>query len=411
MRPAENSSIIKVIPSGEAGNRERKTGCEAMRRLNIQKAVSLALAVILSLAVLAGCGAEDKLDALVRENREGPYDDAFHTLDPETVMVTVGEAEITWQALFHWIYYSTVEYERRNGEIEDWRATTASGVTVADQVLANALSYALEYAYMEAGARGMGLGISQKLEETARQEMQSDAADYESYDAFLEAIAEEYSTEEYYLYTKEMAGLYSTIYYAIYGENGSYLADQDVLDYIRDDGYLMCKSIQFSSLDPETGEMLSQEDLDLKRSDAEWIIAQLAECKTKEELELRFDELARQFTEDSSNNNDENGYLFQPGDLPNEIVSAVQGLEMYEVSEVVETDSAIYVLLRIPINPDVAPLSISYYSQSADSKYSLRYQVSVQMYNKMVSGWSQQYPAIFSPEYEALDLAAIMSGE
>ena len=241
--------------------------------------------------------------------------------------------------------------------------------------------------------------------------MQSDAADYESYDAFLEAIAEEYSTEEYYLYTKEMAGLYSTIYYAIYGENGSYLADQDVLDYIRDDGYLMCKSIQFSSLDPETGEMLSQYDLDLKRIYAEWIIAQLAECKTKVELELRFDELARQFTEDSSNNNDENGYLFQPGDLPNEIVSAVQGLEMYEVSEVVETDSAIYVLLRIPINPDVAPLSISYYSQSADSKYSLRYQVSVQMYNKMVSGWSQQYPAIFSPEYEALDLAAIMSGE
>ena len=383
-----------------------------MRRLNIQKAVSLALAVILSLAVLAGCGAEDKLDALVRENRVGPYDDAFHTLDPETVMVTVGEAEITWQALFHWIYYSTVEYERRNGEIEDWRAAAASGRTVAEEIQANALSYALEFAYMEAGARGMGLDISQKLEESARREMEADAANYESYDEFLEAIAAEYSTEEYYLYTKEIAGLYSTIYYAIYGENGSYLADQDVLDYIQDEGYLMCKTIQFAKLDPETGETLPEEELEKKRSDAVWILAQLDECKNREELEIRFDELARQFTEDSGYSNNQDGYLFQPGDLPDQIITAVQGLEMYEyTSELVETDGVMYIILRIPINPDVAPLSISYYSQSADSKYSLRYQVSVQMYNKMVSGWSREYPAVFSQEYQDLDLAAIMSGE
>ena len=383
-----------------------------MRQYRIQKAVSLALAVILALAVLAGCGAEDKLDALIMENRVGPYDDAFHTLEPDTVMVTVGEAEITWQALFHWIYYSTVEYERRNGEIEDWRAATASGKTVADEIQATALSYALEYAYMEAGARGMGLEISKKLEDSARREMEADAATYESYDAFLEAIAAEYSTEEYYLYTKEMAGLYSTIYYAIYGENGSYLADQDVLDYIRDDGYLMCKTIQFARLDPETGEPLSEEELERKRSDAEWILAQLAECGSTEELELRFDELARQFTEDSGYSNNQDGYLFQPGDLPEQIITAVQGLEMYEyTTELVETDGVMYLILRIPINPDVAPLAISFYSQSADSKYTLRYQVSVQMYNEMVSGWSQQYPAVFSDAYASLDLAAIMSGE
>ena len=383
-----------------------------MRQMNMQKAVSLILAVVLALAVLAGCGADEKLDELIRENRVGPYDDAFHTLEPDTVMVTVGEAQITWQALFHWIYYSTVEYERRNGEIEDWRAAAASGRTVAEEIQANALSYALEFAYMEAGARGMGLDISQKLEESARREMEADAANYESYDEFLEAIAAEYSTEEYYLYTKEIAGLYSTIYYAIYGENGSYLADQDVLDYIQDEGYLMCKTIQFAKLDPETGETLTEEELEKKRSDAVWILAQLDECKNREELEIRFDELARQFTEDSGYSNNQDGYLFQPGDLPDQIITAVQGLEMYEyTSELVETDGVMYIILRIPINPDVAPLSISYYSQSADSKYSLRYQVSVQMYNKMVSGWSREYPAVFSQEYQDLDLAAIMSGE
>ena len=383
-----------------------------MRQMNMQKAVSLILAVVLALAVLAGCGADEKLDELIRENRVGPYDDAFHTLEPDTVMVTVGEAQITWQALFHWIYYSTVEYERRNGEIEDWRAAAASGRTVAEEIQANALSYALEFAYMEAGARGMGLDISQKLEESARREMEADAANYESYDEFLEAIAAEYSTEEYYLYTKEIAGLYSTIYYAIYGENGSYLADQDVLDYIQDEGYLMCKTIQFAKLDPETGETLPEEELEKKRSDAVWILAQLDECKNREELEIRFDELARQFTEDSGYSNNQDGYLFQPGDLPDQIITAVQGLEMYEyTSELVETDGVMYIILRIPINPDVAPLSISYYSQSADSKYSLRYQVSVQMYNKMVSGWSREYPAVFSQEYQDLDLAAIMSGE
>ncbi len=382
-----------------------------MRQMNMQKAVSLTLALVLALAVLAGCGADEKLDALVRENRVGPYDDAFRTLEPDTVMVTVGEAQITWQALFHWIYYSTVEYERRNGEIEDWRAVTDSGHTVAEQIQANALSYALEFAYMEAGARGMGLEISQKLEESARREMEADAANYESYDAFLEAIAAEYSTEEYYLYTKEMAGLYSTIYYAMYGENGSYLADQDVLDYVKDDGYLMCKTIQFAKLDPETGEPISEEELEQKRSDAEWVLAQLGECKGREELELRFDELARQFTEDSSYSNNQDGYLFQPGDLPEQIISAVQGLEMYEyTTEIVETDGVMYLILRIPINPDAAPLSISYYSQSADSKYSLRYQVSVQMYNELISGWSQEYPAVFSQEYSDLDLAAIMGG-
>ena len=108
---------------------------------SIQKAVSLILAVVLALAVLAGCGADEKLDELIRENRVGPYDDAFHTLEPDTVMVTVGEAQITWQALFHWIYYSTVEYERRNGEIEDWRAAAASrarSVSLSEQKLTSA---------------------------------------------------------------------------------------------------------------------------------------------------------------------------------------------------------------------------------------------------------------------------------
>ena len=63
---------------------------------------------------------------------------------------------------------------------------------------------------------------------------------------------------------------------------------------------------------------------------------------------------------------------------------------------------------NLPVSVDVVPLSQAQYIDYG-YYYTLRYLASVEMYNEIVVGWTTQFPAQFSAEYEALDLAELLS--
>jgi len=372
------------------------------------KGIALVLAVVLSAALLAGCG---DLDALQRQyQQKHPYQKAFETLEPETVMFTVGAAEVTWQELFHWIFYNATQYEAENGDITDWNMQLETGKTVAEHILDRAVSNCLEYAYVEAAAAGMGLSVNANMREAAQDQVLADAAEYENYDAFVQAVEAEYSTEEYYLYTKLMSAMYSAIYYQLYGSGGEFLPEQEILDYTADDGYMMTKIIRMYFFDPETGAERTEEEREEMYTQCQWIVEQLGQCTTDEEVEARFTELMLENTEDTGVEAFPNGYLFQERDLNQVFVSAVKELELYEYTDVLVSDDSYAVMLRIPINVDVVPLANAQYFDYGYT-YSLRYLVSVDMYNDTVRSWTEKFPAEFAPEYEALDLAALLTKE
>ena len=372
----------------------------------VKKIIAFLLAAALSLTALSGCG---DLDSLQRQyQQKHPYEEAFETFAPETVMVTVGEAEITWQALFHWIFFNTTEYEKDNGDITDWNQTLETGKTVAEHILTLALSNCLEYAYVEAAMLDMGVEINANVRQSAQDQALSEASNFASYDEFVDAIEAEYSTEDYYIYTKMMSAMYSALYYNRFGSGGEFMEEKEILDYYADDGYMMAKMIRLYRTDMRTGETLSDEEWAERREHCQWILDQLAVCETSEELETRFTELMVENTEDTSLERFPDGYVFQETDMNAAIIEGVQELEEYEYSGIIDAEDSYVIAMRLPVSVDVVPLSQAQYIDYG-YYYTLRYLASVEMYNEIVVNWTTQFPAQFSAEYEALDLAELLS--
>ena len=370
------------------------------------KIIALLLVFALSASIMAGCG---DLDTLKRQYQEKhPFMKAFETLEPETVMVTVGTAAVTWQQLFHWIFFNTTQFEAQNGDITDWNQMLETGKTVAEHILSISLSNCLEYAYVEAASEAMGLEVNAAMQEAAKDQMLSDAAAYGDYDTFVDAIEAEYSTEEYYLYTKLMSAMYSAIYYELYGAEGEVLTEGEILEHAADDDYMMAKQIRIYLYDMNTAELFDEEKRAECLNHCEWIIDQLNACETVEEMEARFTELMLENAQDASAELFPDGYLFQAADLHPELAAAVQELEEYEYSDIIFADESYAILLRLPINVDVVPLSYAQYIDYGYN-YTLRYLTSVEMYDETVIGWTTDFPAVFSPEYEALDLAELLA--
>ena len=85
----------------------------------------------------------------------------------------------------------------------------------------------------------------------------------------------------------------------------------------------------------------------------------------------------------------------------------MKNLEEHEYSDIIFADESYAIMLRLPINVDVVPLSHAQYIDYGYN-YTLRYLASVDMYNDTVTGWTSDFPAEFSPEYESLDLAVLL---
>ena len=374
--------------------------------MKTSRIVAFLLAMSLCVMLLSGCESLSNLKS--RMNQPHPYSEAFQRMDPEEIIadLTGTDISITWHQLFHWIYKATETYETNNGAITDFNEMLETGVTVGDYILSQAVSSALEYAYLEAGAGSLGVSITDGIRKSVEDQMKKEAEYFDSYEDYVDAIENEYSTYEYYVYTREISALYSALYFSLYGENGSMLEDQKVLDYVKDDGYLMAKQIQFNLYDPNTGKALDEEGRAKKMETAQWALKQINACGTQEEKLEKFDFIVNRYSEDVSKTVFQEGYLFTPFDMPTEYVEEVEKLEEYEYSDVLTINDTLFIILRLPINPDVIPMAHMNLTSSTD--YTLRYMVSVYLYNDTVKSWPTEFPAIFTEAYEKIDVAELL---
>lgn len=364
------------------------------------------VSLLLICSILCGC---ETLGTLTAEYVHDKYSTAAKAFEPDETMLTFDNSEVTvtWEEFYHWLYQSVVLYEEENGAVTDWGETLETGVSLQTYLLNQAVSGALEYAYIEAGAAGMGISVSANMEKSAREEMQKDAAYYDSYDEFISAIEAEYSTEEYYLYTKEMSLMYSVLYYTLYGEKGENLENEKIRQYVAEDGYLQAVQLQLNLFDSETGEDLEQAEKDKKLQLAEWAIKQLEVCETVEERTEKFNTIVLRYSEDVGSDERTEGILFTRGDKDTEYYDAVSALENFEYTDVLEINGCYYVLMRIPVNPDSVPIANTYYT--SDSSYTLRYMASVWMYQDLVNSWHSEYAVQTTDAFKSIDLGELFA--
>jgi len=95
------------------------------------------------------------------------------------------------------------------------------------------------------------------------------------------------------------------------------------------------------------------------------------------------------------------GYLFREGDMVSEFFEATTGLEIGEISGIVETMYGYHIILRLPIDYDTSPISPQGHSPT------LRQLAAMEDFNLMRLQWSNALELEYSPEAEDIDLAVI----
>ena len=393
--------------------------------MNFKKIAAALLGAALLLTLLAGCNTQtvsplvgaspdesaettssettqDSAESVASLNISG----AYASLDPDTVMLTVEGNDITWEELFCYINLNITQILSQIGSITDWSAYLYDEVTYEDYVLDAAVDYILQNAAINYGAAELEITLTdedeQEIQDTWALQIES-AGSEEDLIANLEA---QYCTKEILMGIIRFNVISDTCLTQLYGENGSNLTDDEVAEYIAEDGYLMAKHIlMLTTTTDDSGNETAMTDEE-KAQVLETMEGILEDLNNYEgdDFGAYFDELMNTYTADPGVINYPDGYLFQSGEMVSEFEDATVALEIGQISEIVETDYGYHIIYRIPINYDVTPTAYSSYGTD-----SLRAIIASEMYTAVCNVWFDSLTVTYSDEYNALDFAELFA--
>jgi len=278
------------------------------------------------------------------------FEHAFAAFPPDTVMLRVEDLTITWEELFFGMYGTIQAVLANRGGVIDWSEILFDDVTMAQAILDNAVENLLEFKALEfAGTR---LGMSYEIvRDSVRDEFEALIEEHETEDAVWEMLwhnAGIRSREvlDFVIGTRFMVPY---IFEEMFGEDGASLPDEDIEAFFAEHGeeFLMAKHILFSLMNEETADTAAER--------AEEILQRLM-AFDGDDFEAFFDELMFTYSEDPGSFNFPQGYIFQFHEMVPEFSSAVVELEVGEFSQIVESSFGYHIILRIPLNFNVAPM-------------------------------------------------------
>ena len=413
----------------------------------MKKLIAVIAVLSLLLCVFAGCGkstveyyeeeetaasaaeaaGEEPADAEAEEPEEeaeslvsiGQGGTGFETFPADTVVATVNGSEVTWMEYYYWLEYYTsyvVAYVGQYGlVISDWDGLDLSTTeTNAEVVQENARMAVTQDHVVRTTAESLGIVFDEEDEAEIAElfDQNADAitgdgdgvATEEEKADFLTYLDEEMHIDEEFFYDLVSVSLLSEkIFEAQYGEKGASYSDEETLTFAEDNDVLAAKHILLATVDTETREPLSDEEIAEKRQRAEDLYAELsALVDDPTALETRFDELTAEYTDDTGYAIYPDGYVFGAGEMVEEFEDAVRAMEIGQMSEIVESDFGYHIILRIPINPDAV-----IGTDANGNEVSLRYAAATQQYSAELTAWEDAAEIVWSEGFDSLDMAAI----
>ena len=416
--------------------------------MNIRKLITAALCVVMLLAVLTGCrnsavsepdaaSASPASSAGTEETTAGPdasvspdaaEDNAASGdetapegeiatslganaakaaayFEPDEVIMTVNGVDYDWQKFFYLNNYYVNYLEYYNGAFASWDDTVQDGATVKEYVLDSSRDWVLYDAAIRTNAEKLGVSLSEEDKAEIRDNIQETVERYGGEEAFQEQLEKNFCTMELYTDLSETTALANKVFAELYGEHGEKLSDEEVAEYTSLDGYLMAKHILIlnSKTDDEGKEVaLEGEELAAARAKIDEIKAQLDACPP-DQIAAKFDELMAEYSEDPGTEMYPGGYLFQDGNMVQEFEDATKALEIGQYSDVVETDYGFHIIYRLPIDFDAVPSAYSYYVQSGEDQYTLRYITALGQFDSVVASWQDSLDVTYGKAYEQID--------
>ena len=372
----------------------------------MKKTITLLLVLALSLGLLTACGSTEIHSYQEDAQTENIFANAYGAYAPDTLVATADGTPVYWNEMAYWLAYigSQIAAPDENGKI-DWYAAEGSEEPIAETLLRNVHDSILQYHILEGMAAEKGVEFGEEGEQYVDSMIQ---------DA-VKSIAGEEGTEEdlagylkdYYLdmdvlrYQGKIQYLYTKLFEELFGADGEKVSDEDVAEYVEENGLMLAKHILYSVTD-ETGAELDDAAKAEKKAAAEKAVQQLRAITDNEALVTKFDEIMNAESEDPGLAYYPNGYVFGSGEMMEEFENGAKALGDYEVSDPVETSAGYHVILRLPLSGDA-----SVGADESGKDISLRYQVAMEQFNDLATARTEQAEIVWEKGFENPDLNKI----
>ena len=372
----------------------------------MKKTITLLLVLALSLGLLTACGSTEIHSYQEDAQTENIFANAYGAYAPDTLVATADGTPVYWNEMAYWLAYigSQIAAPDENGKI-DWYAAEGSEEPLAETLLHNVHDSILQYHILEGMAAEKGVEFGEEGEQYVDSMIQ---------DA-VKSIAGEEGTEEdlagylkdYYLdmdvlrYQGKIQYLYTKLFEELFGADGEKVSDEDVAEYVEENGLMLAKHILYSVTD-ETGAELDDAAKAEKKAAAEKAVQQLRAITDNEALVTKFDEIMNAESEDPGLAYYPNGYVFGSGEMMEEFENGAKALGDYEVSDPVETSAGYHVILRLPLTGDA-----SVGADESGKDISLRYQVAMEQFNDLATARTEQAEIVWEKGFENPDLNKI----
>jgi len=375
------------------------------------KVIAIIVCIFMLVTAVVGCSKDAKdqgaeppgggisAEGSHRHNEHGiDYELAFAAFAPDTIMINTGDLTVTWAELFFYLRGNINEVFAYLGGLPEWEEEIAQDSTFADFVLLNASADVLEARVIESGAAYIGVTLSEEDVQGIVEYFYSLTERFGGEEEFLRLIWEEdgCSSRELFDRLVGLSRLVDAIFYELYGENGELVSDDDIIDDVAGDEYLMAKHILRLHADDD--------DSDTARTEIEEIWGLLNDFEG-DEFEAFFDELMFEYSEDSGLAMSPQGYLFQYGDMVREFYDAAVELDIGQFSEIVETSYGYHIIFRIPIDVDSVPSS----GYITNDTRTLRERVMINIFNARLVSWRDEMEIEYTDAFESINLAEVFA--
>lgn len=352
----------------------------------MKKMIALVLALVLCLTMFAGCSKEEAKEDIPAEI---DYAAAFAKYEPETVVMTVDGKDVTWSEFFFMMFSSLDQIQYYMGDIYwDRECMEGMGLTFDEYAMEMTMTMLKQLHAIERKAKELNVSLSadqiamieQSKESIKLQNFGEDATDEEFANYLLETV---YLTEEAYAYINENSLLYDQVFVETVGAKGEKVTDEEIQAYIDSMPYVTAKHILLMTVDQETGEALSEEEISKAKETADKLLAQLQGIEDRDERIKTFDSLMKEHSEDTGLEIFPDGYTFTTGEMYPVFEEAAFALEEYEISEIVESEAGYHILMRMPTTKD----SVVDLDYQTGSYYSVLAYASTDIYSRKLAEW------------------------
>ena len=275
-----------------------------------------------------------------------------------TAVMTVDGVDVSAEEYLYWLGYATEYvgyYQFGDPAAIDWEMDTGSG-TVTEYLVNNARDLAAFNQVIRNQCAQRNIAMTAEQEAQLDEQMANAVESSGGQDAFELALKEVNRTEEG---LRSMYSASNFLYPALQEQmfparDAAALTAEELAQWASDKGLMQVKHILFKTVD-DSGSPLPDEEIAAARQKAEDTLAQL---QASDDMENLFDQLMNELSEDGRYADGTlgapDGYLFGEGEMVQEFEDAAKALGEHELSGIVETSYGYHILLRLPVDTEMA---------------------------------------------------------